>query len=58
MTDMQKIKAVFNKVGIGSYIDGNKIVISMFEIDGQTHEVTIAFDEDGKYHEFKVYPYN
>lgn len=58
MTDMQKIKAVFNEVGIGSYIDGNKIVISMFEIDGQTHEVTIAFDEDGKYHEFKVYPYN
>ena len=58
MTDMQKIKAVFNEVGIGSYIDGNKIVISMFEIDGQTHEVTIAFDEEGKYHEFKVYPYN
>ena len=58
MTDQEKIKAVFDEVGIKSIIEGNKIVIDMFEIDGQTNEVTIAFDENGKYHEFKIYPYD
>ena len=56
MTDQEKLKQAFDAVGIKSAIEGNKIIIDMFEIDGRTNEVTIAFDEAGKYHEFKVYP--
>lgn len=55
MTDTEKLKATFDEIGVLSTIEGNKIVIDPFDVDGGAHEVTIAFSEDGKYHEFKIY---
>ena len=55
MTDMEKLKATFDEIGVLSTIEGNKIVIDPFDVDGGSHEVTVAFSEEGKYHEFKLY---
>ena len=55
MTDMDHLKQTFDSIGVGCSIDGNKLVIDSFDIDGCTHDVTICFDESGEYHEFKVY---
>ena len=56
MSDIEKVKFVFSDIGIGYKVEGTKIVIDDFEIDGQTNEVVISFFESGKYQEFRVYP--
>ena len=56
MNDMEKLADVFDEIGICYSIEGNKIILDDFEVDGSNNEVTISFYEDFKYQEFKVYP--
>lgn len=56
MTDLEVVKHCFDVVGIGYAVEGNKLILNEFEVDGATSEIVIKFYDDGKYQEFVVYP--
>lgn len=55
MTDLEMIKHCFDAVGIGYAVEGNKLILDEFEVDGATSEIVIKFYDDDKYQEFVVY---
>lgn len=55
MTDLEMIKRCFDSVGIEYAVEGNKLILDEFEVDGATSEIVIKFYDDDKYQEFVVY---